>query len=34
VNRLRDPARSRELNPELQTFDQWLATHARLIPLD
>ena len=24
---------SRELNPELQTFDEWLAIHARQIPL-
>jgi uncharacterized protein YbjT (DUF2867 family) len=24
---------ARELNPELQSFDQWLATHAKAIPL-
>jgi uncharacterized protein YbjT (DUF2867 family) len=24
---------TRELNPELQSFDQWLATHAKAIPL-
>jgi uncharacterized protein YbjT (DUF2867 family) len=34
VNRLRDVTVSRHLNPELQTFDQWLEKHARLIPLD
>lgn len=30
----RDPALSRALNPRLQTFAQWLAEHARRIPLD
>lgn len=30
---LRDPALSRSLNPELQTFDQWLAKNAERIPL-
>jgi len=30
----RDLALSRELNPRLQTFAQWLADHARRIPLD
>jgi hypothetical protein len=25
---------SRKLNPELQTFDQWLAENAKKIPLD
>jgi uncharacterized protein YbjT (DUF2867 family) len=25
---------ARELNPELQSFDQWLTTHARQIPLE
>ena len=29
----RDPALARELNPRLQTFAQWLADHARRIPL-
>jgi uncharacterized protein YbjT (DUF2867 family) len=31
---LRDPALSRALNPDLQTFDQWLAHNARRIPLE
>jgi uncharacterized protein YbjT (DUF2867 family) len=30
----RDLAFSRSLNPELQTFDQWLAANAQRIPLD
>ncbi|MHB8912648.1 MAG: NmrA family NAD(P)-binding protein, partial [Lysobacter sp.] len=30
----RDLALSRELNPRLQTFAQWLVDHARRIPLD
>jgi uncharacterized protein YbjT (DUF2867 family) len=30
----RDIALTRELNPELQSFDDWLATHARSIPLE
>jgi uncharacterized protein YbjT (DUF2867 family) len=30
----RDLALSRELNPELQTFEQWLARHAGDIPLE
>jgi hypothetical protein len=25
---------SRELNPELQTFDQWLARHGSRIPVE
>jgi uncharacterized protein YbjT (DUF2867 family) len=29
----RDLAFSRSLNPELQTFDEWLAVHAREIPI-
>src|SRR5437879_10661477 len=29
----RDPILSRSLNPELQTFDQWLAKNAGRIPL-
>lgn len=31
---VRDIASSRELNPELQTFEQWLARHAKEIPLE
>jgi uncharacterized protein YbjT (DUF2867 family) len=34
VNGLRDVEGSRKLNPELQNFDQWLAQHARLIPVE
>ena len=30
----RDPVLSRSLNPELQTFDQWLARNAKKIPID
>lgn len=30
----RDPARARELNPELQDFDTWLAGNAKKIPVD
>jgi uncharacterized protein YbjT (DUF2867 family) len=30
---VRDIAFSRSLNPELQTYDQWLSRHAREIPL-
>jgi len=30
----RDIALTRELNPELQSFDDWLAAHAKEIPLD
>jgi uncharacterized protein YbjT (DUF2867 family) len=33
-NEVRDVARSRQLAPGLKTFDQWLALHAREIPLD
>jgi hypothetical protein len=25
---------ARELDPELQSFDQWLATHSKAIPLE
>jgi hypothetical protein len=32
-NEVRDVARSRQLAPGLKTFDQWLALHAREIPL-
>lgn len=34
VNAVRNVARSRELNPALQSFDTWLATNARRIPID
>lgn len=34
LNELRDVSRSRELNPELQNLEQWLATHAKKIPLE
>jgi uncharacterized protein YbjT (DUF2867 family) len=34
VNAVRNVARSRELNPALQSFDAWLATNARRIPVD
>jgi uncharacterized protein YbjT (DUF2867 family) len=34
LNRVRDVGASRELNPELKTFDQWLAQNAKRIPLD
>ncbi|HZA97786.1 MAG TPA: hypothetical protein VE399_03350, partial [Gemmatimonadales bacterium] len=30
---VRDIGFSRSLNPELQTFDEWLAVHAQQIPL-
>ncbi|HXW97042.1 MAG TPA: NmrA/HSCARG family protein [Gemmatimonadales bacterium] len=30
----RDPAFARSLNPDLQTFDQWLAQNAKKIPLE
>lgn len=33
-NRVRDIGVSRQLNPELKTFDQWLAENAKRIPLD
>jgi hypothetical protein len=33
-NRVRNIGESRELNPELKTFDQWLAQNAKRIPLD
>lgn len=32
-NRTRDVARSRSLNPSLQSFDQWLAANASKLPL-
>jgi uncharacterized protein YbjT (DUF2867 family) len=34
VGGMRDVNRSRELNPQLQSFDQWLAANARRIPLE
>jgi uncharacterized protein YbjT (DUF2867 family) len=34
VNALRDVARSRALNPKLQSFDAWLAQNAKKIPLE
>jgi len=34
VNGIRDVANSKKLNPELQTFEQWLNTNAKLIPID
>jgi len=34
VNATRDVARSRALNPALQSFDQWLAANASRMPLD
>jgi uncharacterized protein YbjT (DUF2867 family) len=33
-NRTRNLKDSKELNPELQTFDMWLKEHASLIPID
>jgi uncharacterized protein YbjT (DUF2867 family) len=33
-NSVRDVKFSRELNPELKTFEQWLSEKAKLIPLD
>ena len=29
----RDPAVARDLNPELETFEQWLAVHKSSIPI-
>ena len=34
LNDLRDVARSRALDPQLLSFDQWLAANAKKIPLD
>ncbi|MES2881825.1 MAG: NmrA/HSCARG family protein [Bacteroidota bacterium] len=34
VNEIRNVAASKELNPELQSFSQWLQKNAQLIPLD
>jgi uncharacterized protein YbjT (DUF2867 family) len=33
-NSIRDVNRSRELNPELKSFDRWLSENAKRIPLD
>lgn len=33
-NTVRDVSRSKELNPELQSFDQWLSKNAARIPLE
>jgi len=33
MNELRDVKVSKQLNPQLQNFEQWLAQHARQIPL-
>lgn len=33
-NRVRDVNRSKELNPDLQSFDEWLSRNAQRIPLD
>ena len=33
-NEVRDVNKSRELNPELQSFDQWLSKNGSKIPLD
>jgi uncharacterized protein YbjT (DUF2867 family) len=34
LNSIRDVATSRQLNPELQSFDQWLAKNAQRIPME
>ena len=34
VNAIRDVARSRSLNPALQSFETWLAANASRIPLE
>jgi uncharacterized protein YbjT (DUF2867 family) len=34
VGGMRDVSRSRELNPQLQSFDQWLSANAQKIPLE
>jgi uncharacterized protein YbjT (DUF2867 family) len=34
MNELRDVAGSKALNPELQNFEQWLASHAKMVPLE
>ena len=34
LNKIRDVKRSRELNPDLQSFDQWLKKNGKKIPVD
>ncbi|MDQ3845163.1 MAG: NmrA/HSCARG family protein, partial [Bacteroidota bacterium] len=34
LNKIRDVNFSRELNPELQSFEQWLEKNAQRIPLE
>lgn len=34
LNKLRDVSASKQLNPDLQNLDEWLANHAKAIPLD
>lgn len=34
VGGMRDVARSREFNPQLQNFEQWLSAHAKKIPVE
>jgi hypothetical protein len=34
LNKIRDVKRSRELNPDLQNFDQWLKKNGKKIPVD
>jgi hypothetical protein len=34
LNKIRDVATSRQLNPELQSFDQWLSKNAHRMPLE
>ena len=34
LNKIRDVSFSRELNPNLQSFDQWLQQNADRIPID
>jgi uncharacterized protein YbjT (DUF2867 family) len=34
VNKIRDVAQTRELNPSLQSFEEWLSKNAHRIPLD
>jgi hypothetical protein len=34
LNKIRDVKTSRELNPSLQNFDQWLQKNANRIPID
>ena len=34
LNKIRDVKTSKELNPSLQSFDQWLQENAKKIPID